>query len=123
MANLAASVLSSTPINFIFVAVYVYISLKVQRYYMGIEREVTRLRAIASSPVIQAFNEMLEGITTIKFFSASRRLFDDYIAKMDEVQKNFIVSTGASEWFDIWISLLSLIVIIPCVLSSVRRIN
>ena len=120
-ANLCAAVLSSTPVNFIFVAVYVYISVKIQRYYMGIQREVTRLRAISSSPVIQAFKEEVEGITTINFFAASKRLFHDYIGKMDEVQKNFIVSTGAGEWFNIWISLLSLIVVIPCVLSSVRK--
>ena len=87
---------------------------------MNIQREITRLRAINASPVIQAFKEEVEGITTIKFFAASKRLFKDYIAKMDEVQKTIIVAKGARQWFNIWISLLSLIVVIPCVLSSVK---
>ena len=101
-------------------AIFVFFSFRVQRFYMRVQREVTRLRAIASSPVIQAFKEEVEGVSTIGFFEASGRLFEEYVKKMDEVQKNFIVSQGATERFNICISLLSLVVVIPCVLSSVR---
>ena len=90
---------------------------------MGIQREVTRLKAIASTPTIQAFKEEVEGTATINFFSASRKLFNDYLRKMDDLQKNIIVSTAASEWFNICISMLSLVVVIPCIVFSVSFFN
>ena len=120
LSNFAASCLSSTPLNFFFVAIYMYLSFKIQRYYMNVKREVTRLKAIASSPTIQAFKEEVEGIATIKDFSTYKKLFLDYLYKVDELQKGVIVETAAEEWFEITVSLLSLMVIIPCILTSVN---
>ena len=60
------SAASSSPLILIFILIYLWISIKVQRYYMNFLREVTRLKGVASSPVIQAFKESLEGVSTIR---------------------------------------------------------
>ena len=86
---------------------------------MGIKREIVRLGAIAHSPIIQRFKEQLDGTDTINFFSSSRKMFDEYLTSMDLLQRLIITSNAASEWFNLCVSLLSLVVVIPCVLSSV----
>ena len=86
---------------------------------MNIKRETTRLTAIASSPIIQAFKEEVDGVATINFFSESGNLFKKYLKRIDDKQKVDIVSNAAGEWFSICISLLSLVVVIPCIITSV----
>ena len=121
MSTFIACCVSSSPINFIFVIIYSWISFKIQRYFMNTLREVTRLKAIASSPSIQAFKEEIEGISTIRYFGAYEGLFREYLGKVDDLQKNIIVFTAVQEWFSITVSMLTLFVIIPCVITAVSN--
>ena len=106
---------------FVVVILYVYISFKIQRYYMNFNREVIRLKSISASPIIQLFKEGLEGVATIRAFDKYDQIFKNYISKVDEYQKNVVASAGATNWFDVRIALLTLVVILPIVSFSVRK--
>lgn len=79
------SAASSSPIILVFVLIYMWISFKVQRYYMNFLREVTRLKGVASSPVIQNFKEGIEGVSTIRIHKNEQRLFANYLIAINEL--------------------------------------
>lgn len=87
---------------------------------MNFLREVTRLKGVASSPVIQAFKESLEGVSTIRVHQNEDQLFLNYQNHVNELQKNNISIYAAQNWFILRISLMSMMVIIPCIIISVR---
>ena len=84
-------------------------------------REVTRLKAISSSPIIQAFKEEVEGVSTIRYFGAQKKLFEEYLRKEDNFQQNEILWWAVQEWFSITVSMLTLFVIIPCIITAVSH--
>lgn len=104
-----------------FILLYLWISIKVQRYYMNFLREVTRLKGVASSPVIQAFKESLEGVSTIRVHQNEEQLFSTYQNYVNELQKNNICVYAAQNWFILRISLMSMMVIIPCIIIAVSK--
>ena len=112
--------LSSSYYNFFFVVIYIIISLRVQRYYMNLAREISRMKAMSSSPAVHQFKEALDGVSTIRTFEKYDVMFDEYLLKVDDYQKNALVSKASSKWFNLRVSLLSLIIVVPCLLGSVR---
>ena len=104
---------------FILVVLFVRISFQIQRYYMNLNREIVRLRSISSSPIIQEFKEGLEGVSTIRVFEKTQKIFANYFEKVDDYQKNAVASTGATNWFKVRIALLTLTVVLPIVTISV----
>ena len=107
---------------FLLVALYIYMSFKIQRYYMNLRREVTRLKSISASPIIQQFKEALEGVATIRVYDKREEVFENYLQKVNNYQKNSLVDVGASGWFSVRVALLAMVVILPMVTISVRRI-
>ena len=101
------------------IILYVYLSFRLQRYYMEVSRELTRLESISTSPVIQTFKEGLVGVSTIRFFNKTQHQFKGYFGKVDQFQKNSIPVRGARNWFVIRVSVLTLLVIIPTVSIAV----
>ena len=75
---------ASSPIVLIFVAFYFWTSLKIQRMYMNLYREVTRLKSICASPMIQAFSEGLTGATTIRVYNQQEHCAIQYLKTLDE---------------------------------------
>ena len=88
---------------------------------MNLLRELTRLKSISSTPIIQKFKEGLEGVSTIRFFNKYETLFDQYLSKVDDFQKNSVSYVGASNWFNVRVSILALMVIIPTIWISVSK--
>ena len=105
---------------FILVIFYVHISFKIQRHYMNLKREVTRLKSISSSPIIQQFKEAIEGVTTIRVFGKYDEVFEEYLEKVNDYQRNLVTSTGATQWFNIRIAMLAMTVTLPIVCFSVK---
>ena len=89
---------------------------------MNLMRELTRLKSISSSPIIQKFKEGLEGVQTIRVFDKYDHLFWHYINRVDDFQKNSVALAGANNWFNVRVSLLALMVILPTIAISVRII-
>ena len=89
---------------------------------MNLVRELSRLIAISSSPIIQKLKESFEGVSSIRFYQKREHHFKQFFAKIDAFQKNSIALSGARNWFAIRISLLSLLVTVPTIFISVRFI-
>ena len=119
MATFTVTAASSSIYVFIIIFFYLYVSFRVQRYYMNLLRELTRLKSISSTPIIQKFKEGLEGVSTIRFFNKYDNLFEDYLKKVDDFQKNSVTLIGANNWFNVRVSILALMVIIPTIYISV----
>lgn len=113
------SAASSSPIILVFVSFYIWISIKVQRYYMNFLREVTRLKGVSSSPVVQNFKEGIEGVSTVRIHGNQHAMFSNYLGSINELQKNNISIFAAKNWFKLRISIMSMMVVIPCILISV----
>lgn len=117
------SAISSSPIVFVFIAIYIWLSFKVQRYYMKLLREVTRLKGVSSSPVVQNFKEGIEGVSTIRTHGNQEKMFDNYLLSINGLQKNNISIFAAKNWFKLRVSIMSLIIVIPCILVAVSLLN
>ena len=113
------SAASSSFLIFFVIFLYVYLSFRVQRYYMELAREVTRLKSISTTPIIQQFKENLEGAASVRFYQKGSIQFQQYTSKIDDYQKNSITLAGAQSWFNIIVSLLSLLVLVPTVIIAV----
>ena len=88
---------------------------------MNLVRELTRLNAISSSPIIQNFKENLEGVSSIRFYEKGEIQFKGYNSKVDEYQKNLVALKGALGWFNVRVCLLSLLVVVPTIIIAVRN--
>ena len=115
--------LSSSAGVFVIIGFYVYFSFKIQRYYMNLLRELTRLSSISSTPIIQKFKEGLDGVSTIRIYDRYKHIFDEYLDLVNRYQENQVALVGANNWFQVRVSVLSLVVIIPCIYISVSLFN
>ena len=88
---------------------------------MNLQRELTRLSSISSTPIIQKFKEGLDGVSTIRIYDKFQYIFDEYLELVNRYQENQVSLVGANNWFQVRVSVLSLIVIIPCIYISVRN--
>ena len=55
------------------VPVALYLSVKVQKFYLHSSRELTRLESVSGSPIIQHFSETVSGAPTIRAFGYQNR--------------------------------------------------
>ena len=85
-------------------------------------REITRLRSVSSSPVIQNFSEACTGTLPIRSYEKIDVCFKEYIHNLDEFMKNDITLAAVGLWFTIRIALWSLIVALPAVIIAVKKI-
>lgn len=60
-----------------------YFYYKLSLGYIRAGRELKRLEANTRSPIFSGFGELLEGIVTVRAFSAERRFFDGITDKID----------------------------------------
>ena len=111
--------MTSTAWAVLVIILYVYLSFRLQRYYMKVSRELTRIESISTSPVIQKFKEGLIGVSTIRFFKQTDYQFKGFFESVDKLQRNTVPVMGAKNWFVIRVSLLTLMVIIPTVYIAV----
>jgi ATP-binding cassette subfamily C (CFTR/MRP) protein 1 len=101
------------------VIVYCYMGVKLQRFNMSFSREITRLRSISSSPVVQTFSEGVSGSKTIRAYRVEENIIKNFMEAIDENQKNTIILIASKQWFGVRVQAISLIVIIPSVVLAV----
>lgn len=86
---------------------------------MNLMREITRLRSVSSSPVIQNFSEACTGTLPIRSYEKIDISFREYIRNQDEFMKNDLTLAGVGVWFTIRIALWSLVVALPAIMICV----
>ncbi len=119
MIDFIVSIYASSPIMIIFIGFYFWYSFKLQRRYMCLNREATRLRSISSSPMIQAFSEGLSGASVIRVYGQHEHASIQYIKTIDDFQKNTVLATALQRWFNIRMVIFSLSLLIPSILMNI----
>ena len=114
-----AAMIASSPLMLLFLVFYFSQSFKIQRRYMNLYREATRLKSICSSPLIQAFSEGMQGVTTIRAFGKQDHCLHAYLKIIDEFQKNCITTDALMRWFVLRLFILSLIILVPSILLNI----
>ena len=64
---------------------YIYYKLAVG--YINIGRDLRRMDSNTRSPIFSSFGELLEGVVTVRAFSAEQRFLDNHTEKMDLTNK------------------------------------
>ncbi|PFH45643.1 hypothetical protein AMATHDRAFT_44023 [Amanita thiersii Skay4041] len=72
---------------------FVYYELAIG--YLDTARDLRRMESNTKSPIFSAFGEILEGIVTVRAFSAERRFLDDFHHKIDITTKM---------WYNFWMT-------------------
>ncbi|KAH0834256.1 hypothetical protein J3R83DRAFT_11612 [Lanmaoa asiatica] len=63
--------------------------------YLNTGRDLRRMESNSRSPIFSGFGELLEGIVTVRAFSAERRFLDDLHSKIDVTTKM---------WYNFWMT-------------------
>ena len=82
-----------------------------QRYFTKTRRQVTRLQAIAKSPIFSHFSETINGAATIRAFNQQNRFFEESDAK---VAKHLIcnyICDMTNRWLSIRVEVLGNIIV------------
>ncbi len=101
------------------VIVYLYLGLQLQAYYMRLYREATRLQNITSSPISQAFTELIYGGKVVRAFRCEDYIMQDYMSIVNENQKNLMLSNASKQWFNQRIQFLNFMIVVPSILLSI----
>ncbi|KAI0092260.1 multidrug resistance-associated ABC transporter [Irpex rosettiformis] len=98
LANFAASVITVVVIFplFVFPAVVIgFIYRQLAIGYLNTGRDLRRMESNTRSPIFANFGELLEGIVTVRAFSAEQRFLDNHNAKVDLTTKM---------WYSFWMT-------------------
>ena len=72
--------------------------------YLNTGRDLRRMESNSRSPIFSGFGELLEGIVTVRAFSAERRFLDDLHHKIDITTKVGVSQpSSALHRVDAWI--------------------
>lgn len=90
MANFVASVITVTVVFPFFLIPatligFVYRALAIG--YLNTGRDLRRMESNSRSPIFSGFGELLEGIVTVRAFSAEGRFLNDLFGKVDLTTK------------------------------------
>lgn len=82
-----------------------------QRKYMSIKREFTRLESITKTPVISHYTDTVKGLPFIRGYGKTDMFFDNFVKKLEENCCNSVVIFGLNSWYQLRILLVSLVVV------------
>jgi len=100
---------------FPLVLLFFFTSYKIQRSYMRVNREVTRLEGISKSPIVSYFSESLAGLTSIRAYSEQEKFKEKFHNLQSANIKNLILSAGLYNWFNLRVTFCTIFVIAPTV--------
>ncbi|CAD8116510.1 unnamed protein product [Paramecium sonneborni] len=116
------ALIATTNLIILPLALFFYLSIKIQRNYMKASRELQRLDLISKSPILSYFVESLQGLSTIRAYQKFFFFLNNFSQKLDRNRQIIFVQTYASCWFNQILGFLSLIVnmfaIIYCIIFS-----
>ncbi|KAH7882505.1 hypothetical protein F5I97DRAFT_1905629 [Phlebopus sp. FC_14] len=98
LATFAAAILTVAfffPLFLIPAAVIGYFYRLLAIGYLNTGRDLRRMESNSRSPIFSGFGELLEGIVTVRAFSAERRFMDDLHRKIDVTTKM---------WYNFWMT-------------------
>lgn len=101
LANFAASVITVIAIFPLFIipaSIFGYFYRKLAIGYLNTGRDLRRMEANTRSPIFANFGELLEGIVTVRAFSAEKRFLENHTSKIDLTTKMWYTFWMTNRW-------------------------
>ena len=89
------------PLFSLWILPMLYLYYRVQRSYRNTAREVKRLSSTSRSPIFQHFNETINGLITMRAFSATERFQDKACANVDVFTRTIMCQATIGRWLSI----------------------
>lgn len=119
--DIAVSIVVAGPYMVPLVLIYIYIGLSLQQSNQKLRREVTRLQSITTSPISQAFTELIYGSKTVRAFAVQEYILEDYQNILDENLKNVMINSASKQQFQQQLQFLSFLIIVPSIVLAVHN--
>ena len=91
--------------------------------YLNTGRDLRRMESNTRSPIFSDFSELLEGIVTVRAFSAERRFLDSLHAKIDMTTKMWWHTWMANRWLLLNFDALGGLAVLVTTLFSVSPLS
>ncbi|KAH9922425.1 multidrug resistance-associated ABC transporter [Fomitopsis serialis] len=101
LANFAASVITVVVVFPLFVVPATILGFFYRRAavgYLNTGRDIRRMESNSRSPIFANFNELLEGIVTVRAFSAEQKFLDDLYKKVDLTTQMWYTFWMTNRW-------------------------
>ncbi|KAF9258421.1 P-loop containing nucleoside triphosphate hydrolase protein [Marasmius fiardii PR-910] len=124
LAGFFASVITITVVFPFFIlpaTVFGFIYRALAIAYLNTGRDLRRMEANARSPVYSHFGELLEGIVTIRAFSAENQFLDGLHTKVDQSMKYFYMFWMTNRWLLLNFDCISGLLVFITALFSISR--
>ncbi|KAK2461323.1 hypothetical protein APHAL10511_006850 [Amanita phalloides] len=91
--------------------------------YLNAGRDLRRMESNTRSPIFSHFNELLEGIVTVRAFSAERRFLDNLHTKIDTTTKMWYMFWMTNRWLLLNFDVLGALSVLITTLFSVATLT
>ncbi|KAL1696726.1 hypothetical protein GGG16DRAFT_43160 [Schizophyllum commune] len=91
--------------------------------YLETGRDLSRLEANTRSPIFSDFAEVLEGIVTVRAFSAEKRFMDNMHEMIDATSKCYYIYWLTNRWLQWCISTLGGLAVLITMIFSISSLN
>ncbi|KAJ3303599.1 hypothetical protein HDV03_003676 [Kappamyces sp. JEL0829] len=89
-----------------------YFYWRIGRFFMASSLELKRINSVSSSPIYALFNEVLQGVSTIRAFGAEKQFIASIEERIDCNHRSSFYQFSANRWFAFRISVLSKVVVL-----------
>lgn len=113
----------TSPMTVIVVVPALFLYRVTQNYYLTTSREVRRLSAAVSSPVISHFQETLNGLSTVRAFGKTRYFSTKSIARMDARTKTRFLRSSMQQWLSMRLNIIGVSIFLASGLSLVGTLS
>ena len=109
----------TTPLFLLLLPPLTLAYLYMQRQYRATSRELRRLDSVTRSPIYSTFSETLSGVYTVRAFGATERFLSSFAVLLDTNQRVFFLSLGASQWLNIRLQVIGVVILTFLCLSAI----
>ena len=103
IAGIMAVIFAVRPLVMVPTILLGVIFVFLRRFYMESSRDIKRLEGIARSPVFSQLSTSLQGLTTIRAFSAEPLLRAEFDRQQDLHSSAWFAFIAATRWFGVWL--------------------
>ena len=86
-------------LSIIFLVLMLIYGIFITKFYLGSSRDLTRMRAIAKSPILNTLSEALPGAITIRSYKFEDKYMHKFNEKIDDLFKIEMFISGTYNWF------------------------
>ncbi|KLO18997.1 P-loop containing nucleoside triphosphate hydrolase protein [Schizopora paradoxa] len=104
LANFASSIIIIVvvfPLSALPACVFAFLCRRVAIGYLNTSRDLRRMESTTRSPIFSGFGELLEGVVTVRAFSAEYRFRNSFFSKVDETMRMWYTFWMTNRWLAI----------------------